>query len=94
LYTNVAGVQQIVIAEGVAEGAGTPGIEQALGRHYLPFAIQLRVTDERRKRLSGSLPFIEGMTPVGGKTAVYICRDRACRAPVTAVDELEGALGS
>jgi uncharacterized protein YyaL (SSP411 family) len=95
LSTHLAGVQQIVIVEGVPDGAGDDaGLEGALGRRYLPFAIHLRLTGERRRRLAGSLPFIAAMTPVDGKTAVYVCRDRACRAPATTVHDLEGALAS
>jgi uncharacterized protein YyaL (SSP411 family) len=98
LSTYVAGVQQIVIVEG-REGRsgqerreGHEELERALGRRYLPFAIQLRLTNEHQRRLSGSLPFIAGMAPVNGRTSVYVCRDRTCRAPATAIDDLEGAL--
>ena len=96
LSTYVAGMQQIVIVEGAgrAESKNESELERALGRRYLPFAIQLRLTSERQRRLAGSLPFIAAMTPVDGKTSVYVCRDRACRAPATAIDDLEGALAS
>jgi uncharacterized protein YyaL (SSP411 family) len=96
LATHIAGVQQIVVVEGAESGAARDegGLEQALSRRYLPFAIQLRLTPEQQRRLSGSLPFIAAMTAVDGKTSVYVCRDRTCRAPATAVPELEGALAS
>ena len=109
LSTYVAGVQQIVIIqgqegqegregregqEGLEGREGQEGLERALGRRYLPFAIQLRLTSEQQRRLSGILPFIAAMTPVEGKTSVYVCRDRTCRAPAIAVDDLEGALAS
>jgi uncharacterized protein YyaL (SSP411 family) len=96
LSTHIAGVQQIVIVEGTRErmrSAG-PAVEEVLGRKYLPFAIQLRLTPERQRRLRGSLPFIGEMRAVDGRTTVYVCRDRTCRAPATAVAELEGALAS
>jgi uncharacterized protein YyaL (SSP411 family) len=94
LSTYVAGVQQIVVIEGEEGRKGGEGLERALGRRYLPFAIQLRLTSERQRQLSGSLPFIAAMAPVGGKTSVYVCRDQTCRAPATAVDDLERALAS
>jgi len=97
LSTYVAGVQQIVIIEGQVGQVGREGsdeLERALGRRYLPFAIQLRLTSERQRRLAGSLPFIAAMAPVDGKTSVYVCRDRTCRAPATAIEDLEGALAS
>jgi uncharacterized protein YyaL (SSP411 family) len=103
LSTYVAGVQQIVIIEGQVGQVGQAGqvgqegseeLERALGRRYLPFAIQLRLTNERQRRLGGSLPFVAAMVPVDGRTSVYVCRDRTCRAPATAIDDLEGALAS
>jgi uncharacterized protein YyaL (SSP411 family) len=93
LSTYVAGMQQIVIVEGAGSESESE-LERTLGRRYLPFAIQLRLTSERQRRLAGSLPFIAAMTPVDGKTSVYVCRDRTCRAPATAIDDLEGALAS
>jgi uncharacterized protein YyaL (SSP411 family) len=91
LSTYVAGVQQVVVIEGQV---GQEGLEQALGRRYLPFAMQLRLTSARQRRLGGLLPFIVAMAPVHGKTSVYVCRDRTCRAPATEIDDLEGALAS
>ena len=91
LSAYVAGVQQIVIMEG---REGQEGLGRALGRRYLPFAVQLRLTSERQRRLGGSLPFVAAMAPVDGKTSVYVCRNRTCRAPATAIDDLEGALAS
>jgi uncharacterized protein YyaL (SSP411 family) len=89
LSTHLAGVQQIVIAE----GEGGDALDRAVAMHYLPFAIQLRVSDETRNRLAGSLPFIAAMQPVAGITAAYVCRDFTCRQPVTTVDALEQELG-
>jgi uncharacterized protein YyaL (SSP411 family) len=99
LSTYVAGVQQVIVIEGQEGQGGLEGregeeLERALGRRYLPFAIQLRLTSARQRRLSGHLPFIAAMAPVNGKTSVYVCRDRTCRAPATAIDDLEGALAS
>jgi uncharacterized protein YyaL (SSP411 family) len=94
LSTYVAGVQQIVVIEGEKTAAADRDLEVALGRRYLPFAIQVRLTPERQERLTRLLPFVAAMTPIQGKTAVYVCRDRACRTPATGIAELEGALSS
>jgi uncharacterized protein YyaL (SSP411 family) len=94
LSTYLAGLQQIIIVERPAGTARFDEVERALGGKYLPFAIQLRLTPERQMRLRGSLPFIADMKAIDGKTSVYVCRDRTCRMPATAVDELEGALAS
>ena len=98
LSTYLAGVQQIVIAEGedgpsTRSGSADDALDRAVAMHYLPFAIQLRVTSEARRALAGSLPFIAAMQPLAGITAAYVCRDFTCRQPVTTVDALEQELG-
>ena len=96
LSARVAGVQQIVIAEGdpsAGPGAADDALDRAAAMHYLPFAIQLRLTPETRGALAGSLPFLAAMQPVAGITAAYVCRDFTCRQPVTTVDALEQELG-
>jgi len=95
LSTYVAGVQQIVIAEGAIEkGIVDDALDRAVAMRYLPFAIQLRVSPEAQRSLAGSLPFIAAMQPVAGITAAYVCRDFTCRQPVTTVDALEQELGT
>jgi uncharacterized protein YyaL (SSP411 family) len=44
------------------------------------------------ERLGRLLPFVTAMTPVDGRTAVYVCRNQSCRAPATTVEEFEEAL--
>jgi uncharacterized protein len=102
LSTYLAGVQQIVIAEG-EDGRPEPGreatsaaddaLDRAAAMQYLPFAIQLRINPEQRRALAGSLPFLAAMQPLAGITAAYVCRDFTCRQPVTTVDALEQELG-
>jgi uncharacterized protein YyaL (SSP411 family) len=102
LSTYLAGVQQIVIAHD-AEG-GEPAarereregraIERAVAGRYLPFAVTIDVTSDRRMRLASSLPFVADMRPIDGRTAVYICRDFACRQPVTTPEAVQQELGT
>jgi uncharacterized protein YyaL (SSP411 family) len=89
LSTHLAGIQQIVIAE----GEGGDALDRAVAMHYLPFAIQLRVTPPVQRALAGSLPFLAAMQPVAGISAAYVCRNFTCRQPVTTVDALEQELG-
>jgi uncharacterized protein YyaL (SSP411 family) len=91
LSTYLAGVPQIVIIE---DDAGNAGLERAVARQYLPFAITLRVPAERQGALAASLPFIAAMRPVDGAPAVYVCRNFACRQPVTDVDGLREELNA
>ena len=89
LSTFVAGVQQIVIA-----GSDRAPLERAIARRHLPFAIVLSLSAERQRQLAPLLPFAAAMKPVDGEAAAYVCRDFACRAPVTAADRLDEALGA
>jgi len=87
LSTQIAGVQQIVIAE-PASAAADDALARAVARQYLPFATILFVDDDRRTALGGSLPFVAGMKPVDGRTAAYVCQNFTCRQPVTTADAL------
>jgi hypothetical protein len=80
LSTAVAGVRQIVLVEGEN---GDDDLARTLARRYLPFAIALRLPAARKDALAATLPFVAAMRPVDGKSAVYVCRDFACRQPVT-----------
>src|SRR5207247_308849 len=90
LSTYLAGIQQIVMVG----DEGRNLLERAIARRYLPFAIALSLTAERQRALASVLPFVAAMKPVGGRAAAYICRDFACRAPVTTVERIDDALGA
>jgi uncharacterized protein YyaL (SSP411 family) len=94
LSTRIAGVQQIVVVEGADAASKGDALDRALSAAYLPFAVQLRVGPDAQRALAGSLPFIEAMQPVGGAAAAYVCRDFACRQPVTDVAALQQELGT
>jgi uncharacterized protein len=90
LSTYIAGLQQIVVAESSSRAAAAEdSLARAIAREYLPFATVLRVADDRRSALAGSLPFVAAMAPVDGRTAAYVCRDFTCRQPVTTVEALQ-----
>ncbi|MCC7417387.1 MAG: thioredoxin domain-containing protein [Acidobacteria bacterium] len=93
LSTEMAGLQQIVIA--IPAAAGSPEetalVREVAGR-YLPFTIALTLTPERRAALAARLPMIAAMQPVGGGAAAYLCRNFTCRPPVTTPEDLAAAL--
>jgi len=96
LSTYLAGVQQIVIAEGdpsTSSARADDALDRFVAMRHLPFAIQLRVTPEAQRALGASLPFLAAMQPLAGITAAYVCRNFTCRQPVTTVDALEQELG-
>jgi uncharacterized protein YyaL (SSP411 family) len=88
LSTYAAGPQQIVIVGN--ERTGT--LERAVGARYLPFATTLTLTPDAQDALSPTLPLLAAMRPVNGRAAAYVCRNFACRQPVTTVEELAGEL--
>jgi hypothetical protein len=59
---------------------------------YLPFAVSLRLTREQQGTLAALLPIVGEMKPVNGAAAAYLCRNFACRAPVTSAEDLEKEL--
>jgi uncharacterized protein YyaL (SSP411 family) len=87
-------MQQVVVVEGTAAPLVDRSLERLLAYRYLPFAIQLRLPAARSSRVRTALPFVSAMAAVDGRTTVYVCRDRACRAPATTIADLEGALAS
>jgi uncharacterized protein len=84
-----AGYSQIVIV-GAADRA-LP-LQQETARRYLPFAIVIPINAQTAPGpLSAILPFTEAMTDRGA-AAAYVCRNFACRQPVTTVQDLSREL--
>ena len=87
-----------LLLEGPVELAliGKPGEEryealrQAVGRRYLPNRIIAH--QDPPSKTPDDLPLLRGKGLVGGKAALYVCRNFACRAPVTEPAEVERAL--
>jgi uncharacterized protein YyaL (SSP411 family) len=93
LSTYLAGVQQIVIVHPLEEQRATPpDLDRIVALRYLPFAIVLRLTPERQSALGSALPFVAAMQPIDGVAAAYVCRDFACRRPVTTASALEAEI--
>jgi uncharacterized protein YyaL (SSP411 family) len=88
LSTYLAGPQQIVIVGEDAPGA----LARVIALRYLPSAITLNVSGDRQARLASALPLIAAMTAVDGRPTAYVCRNFACRQPVTTVEGLEREL--
>jgi uncharacterized protein YyaL (SSP411 family) len=92
LSSWLAGKQEIVIAGGAGEGAD--GLLDALATRYLPFAVTIPLTPERRTTLVEVLPFTEAMTMRTGKATAYVCRDFACSRPTTDAAEMLKEIGT
>ncbi len=84
-----AGHSQVVI---VGDSAATRALRKEAASHYLPFSlfIPLSMTSSG-DAIAKHLPFTAAMTARDG-AAAYVCRDFACRQPVTTVQDFETEL--
>jgi uncharacterized protein YyaL (SSP411 family) len=81
--------------------AGEPGADDTgaliaeVREHYLPQAVTLLVPPGADGGAVRKLaPFTEHHAPIDGKAAAYVCRNYACKMPVTAPDQLGELLSS
>ena len=82
------GEMEIVLA-GTPGEAGFDALAAEVRKRYLPHAVILHADGgEGQQFLSMKNEALGAMKPVGGKAAVYVCRNRACQAPVTTVEAL------
>jgi uncharacterized protein len=44
--------------------------------------------DRERAELGHRLPFVQGMRPIDGKAAAYVCENYSCKLPITDPAEL------
>jgi uncharacterized protein len=88
-----AGHAQVVIA-GEPAAERTAALRQELARHYRPFTLVVPlVPGERQEELAAVLPFVAAMTAPDGGASAYVCREFACRQPVTDPAALRAELG-
>jgi len=79
----------------VVDGSGGAALRDEIARHYLPFAVTVPVVPgERQSAMASAMPYVAAMQAHGGAATAYVCRDFACRAPVTAPEALAAELGS
>ena len=74
--------QQIVIA-GDRTRQDTQALLSVVNERYLPNKILLLVDDADGKQFAEWLPFVEGMHPIDGKTAAYVCENYTCKLPTS-----------
>jgi uncharacterized protein YyaL (SSP411 family) len=85
-----AGATQIVI---VGSEAPAAPLRAELARHYLPFAIVVPIQPgDRQRDLAALVPFVAAMRTAGGAATAFVCRDFACREPVTTAAALASQL--
>jgi uncharacterized protein YyaL (SSP411 family) len=77
---------------GDPEAADTRRLMGAVHRAFLPGTAIALLDPGGGDEAERGIPLLEGKTLVGGAAAAYVCRDYACRAPVTTVDALKKEL--
>ena len=82
---------EIVIA-GDPTAADTQAMLKAVRSRFLPNTVVLLRTPGGEPAIARIADFTRVQAPVGGKATAYVCRDFACRAPVTEVSALEALL--
>jgi uncharacterized protein len=88
-----AGPQQIVVVMPNASlTADDARLVRVVAERYLPFAITVMLTSERRLALAARMPLIAAMEPIDNRATAYVCRNFACRQPVTTAEALEAEL--
>ncbi len=74
-----AGATQIVVV-----GEDPRDLNHEIARHYLPFAVTIPVIPgPRQQAIASALPFVGSMHPADGAARAFVCRDFACREPVS-----------
>ncbi|WP_338835350.1 thioredoxin domain-containing protein [Neomoorella thermoacetica] len=87
-------VTEIVLA-GERETEDTRALLRVLRAAYLPSAVLvLRPGGREGEEVTRLIPYTADQKPVNGKATIYLCRNFACRAPVTTAGELEQWLAS
>ena len=79
------GLQQVVI---VGDGPDAAALLETAATAYRPFSLTLSLTAAAQKELASVAPFLSAMVPVNALATAYVCRDFACRAPVTTPEAL------
>ncbi|NNE43641.1 MAG: thioredoxin domain-containing protein [Gemmatimonadetes bacterium] len=91
------GLDRLLHADGEFAFVGDPDAKSVKSlvrraqREFLPGAV-FALLDPENPESEALIPLLEGKTLVGDEAAAYVCKDFACQAPVTEVEELEKLL--
>ncbi|HRQ90523.1 MAG TPA: thioredoxin domain-containing protein, partial [Bacteroidia bacterium] len=77
-----------IVVSGEPESADTKAMLAALRKGFRPNQVVMLRTPENAERLAKLSPFTENQLPRDGKATAYVCRDFACKAPTTSIEEM------
>lgn len=79
------GPREVAFVANSADAAALDGLIDAAWRNYTPNIVfaRLLLDDRGAAELQKRIPLLAGKSPQSGKPAAYVCRNFACRAPVT-----------
>ncbi len=80
LATYASGVEHVVV---VGDGEKADALLDVATLRYRPFSITLGLTSSVQHELTTVAPFLASLDLWDGQPAAYVCRDFACRTPVT-----------
>lgn len=90
LSTWHAAAMQVVV---LGSEADARALRAELARHYAPFALMVPVTPgDPQRALAAAMPLVGPMRQKDGRATAFVCRDFACREPVTTADALAAQL--
>jgi uncharacterized protein YyaL (SSP411 family) len=81
-----------VVIAGEKESGDTQQLLQAVRENFSPYQTLILLDENSREFWNARQPFLQEMKMLDGKAAAYVCRDFACRRPVTNADELRDQL--
>lgn len=82
---------EVVIA-GVADGAGSEEMLNALRRQYIPNKVTLYRDPGDEPEITSVAGFTKSQSPIDGKTTAYVCRNHICNLPTNDVNKMLGLL--
>jgi hypothetical protein len=87
------GPSREIVISGDPQDPRTVEMIKAIRRRFLPqTVVSLYPPGEQEEAARRLMPVLAGKEPVNGQTAVYVCENFACLAPVTTLSELEQLL--
>ena len=87
----VGGIAEAAIIGDTTDGGGAE-ILRVLREAYRPNLIVALATDDVERH--ASIPLLNGRAMIDGRTTVYVCRNFACKLPVTSATETEALLAA